>query len=291
MDLLQLRYFLAVARAGSFVKAAEEERIAQPSLSQQIKKLEDSLGVSLFDRLGRGLKLSPFGEQLLPKAESILQQLDSARRTIQSLKDESSGQVKIGIIPTLLPYAMVEPLAAFQQQFPAINLVLIEDQTETLINHLRHGELDVALLALPIKHEEIIVAELFKELLLAAVPHGHKLAREQHLQLAKLSPERMLLLREGHCLRDDVLTACNRSKAQFHHFFESDHLESILRLVAANFGVSLVPQKAIAGRADATFLPFEPRAHRRIGYAFSRAHTALPSRKTLLTFLKSWPWG
>jgi LysR family hydrogen peroxide-inducible transcriptional activator len=290
MDVLQLRYFLAVARAGSFVKAAEEERIAQPSLSQQIKKLEESLGVSLFDRLGRGLKLTPFGEQLLPEAEAILAKIEGARRGLAALQNKDAGQVKAGIIPTLLPYAMVQPLAEFQKQFPLIELVIVEDQTEVLIDHLRRAELDVAILAFPIKHDEIVCSELFREPLLAAVPHGHKLANETRIQLSALGPERMLLLREGHCLRDDVLTACNKSKSQFHHFFESDHLESILRMVAAGFGVSLVPEKAAAGRNDVTFLPFEPKAVRRIGYAFAPAHTALPSRKTLLKFLKDWAW-
>ncbi|MDX2269265.1 MAG: hydrogen peroxide-inducible genes activator [Bryobacter sp.] len=290
MDVLQLRYFLAVARAGSFVKAAEEERIAQPSLSQQIKKLEESLGVSLFDRLGRGLKLSPYGEYLLPEAEAILAKVEGARRGLEALRSVDAGQVKVGIIPTLLPYAMVEPLAAFQKKHPAIELVLVEDQTETLIQHLRRAELDVALLALPIKQEEIVCSELFREPLFAAVPPGHKLAQETRIQLSSLSPERMLLLREGHCLRDDVLTACNKSKSQFHHFFESDHLESILRMVGAGFGVSLVPAKAAAGRTDATFLPFEPKAVRRIGYALVPAHTALPARSTFVKFLKQWNW-
>lgn len=291
MDVLQLRYFVAVARAGSFVRAAEEERIAQPSLSQQIKKLEEELGVSLFDRLGRGLKLSPYGERLLPQAEEILAKVEGAKRGVEALKCEDAGQLKVGIIPTLLPYAMVEPLAAFQKKFPLINLVMLEDTTEVLIDLLRRAELDVALLALPIKHDEIVCSELFREPLLAAVPPGHKLAKAEKIQLATLGLERMLLLREGHCLRDDVLTACKKSKAQFQHFFESDHLESILRMVAAGFGVSLVPEKAALGRSDAIFLPFEPKAVRRVGYAFASAHTALPARGTFTKFLKSWNWN
>jgi LysR family hydrogen peroxide-inducible transcriptional activator len=290
MDVLQLRYFVAVARAGSFVRAAEEERIAQPSLSQQIKKLEESLGVSLFDRLGRGLKLSPYGERLLPEAQAILAKLEAARRGIEALRSDDSGQLTVGVIPTLLPYAMVEPLAAFQSKYPAIRLTLREDKTENLIDLLRRAELDVALLALPIKQEEIVCSELFREPLLAAVPPGHRLASAEKIQLSSLGLERMLLLREGHCLRDDVLTACNKAKAQFHHVFESDHLESILRLVSAGFGVSLVPGRALKGRSDACYVPFEPKAVRRVGYAYSSAHTALPARGTFLKFLKAWAW-
>ncbi len=291
MDVLQLRYFVAVARAGSFVRAAEAERIAQPSLSQQIKKLEDSLGVSLFDRLGRTVKLNAYGERLLPEAEAILARLENARRGLECLKADDSGPVKVGVIPTLLPYAMVRPLAAFQKQFSLIQLNLLEDTTETLVHLLRRGELDVALLALPIKQQELVCSELFREPLLAAVPLGHKLAGADRIQLASLGPERMLLLREGHCLRNDVLTACNKSHAQFQHFFESDHLESLLRMVAEGFGVSLIPEKAAAGRNDCTFLPFEPKAVRRIGYAFAKAHTALPSRTTFLKFLRGWDWS
>lgn len=290
MELQPLRYFMTVARAQSFVRAADQLGISQPSLSQQIQKLERELGVSLFDRLGRSLKLTPYGEALHHSAERILRAVEAAQTSIACLKSEDSGELKVGVIPTVLPYAMVEPLAAFQRAYPGVELTLTEAMTEELVESLRRGELDLAILALPIRHNEIVCSELFREPLLAAVPPGHSLAAQNRVLLQSLGVEKMLLLRDGHCLRNDVLTVCSKAKAQFHQVFESDHLESILRLVSTGYGVSLVPERAAQGRTDCKFLPFEPKAVRRIGYALAKGHQSLPVRKVLQKFLKEWDW-
>jgi LysR family hydrogen peroxide-inducible transcriptional activator len=290
MELQTLRSFLTVARLGSFSRAADHLGLTQPSLSQQIQKLERELGVSLFDRLGRSLRLTPFGDSLLISAERILREAEQARTALEGLKSEDSGQLRVGVIPTLLPYAMVEPLAAFQQQFPRVELILIEAMTEELIANLRRGEIDLALLALPIRHNEIICSELFREPLLAALPPTHLFSHSEKLALSQLGMEKMLLLREGHCLRDDVLTACTKARAQFRQVFESDHLESILRLVATGYGVSLVPACATLRRSDCRFVPLESHAVRRVAYALAKAHQALPVRKLLQRFLKTWKW-
>ena len=290
MELQSLRYFLAVARSGSFSRAADQLGIAQPSLSQQIQKLERELSVSLFDRLGRSLKLTAYGETLVVSAERILRELDQARTAIDCLKSEDAGELKVGVIPTVLPYALVKPLASFQAQYPRVQINLVEAMTDELIDGLRRGEIDLAILALPIRHNEIVCSELFREPLLAAVPPGHELAQKDKVMLQMLGLEKMLLLREGHCLRKDVLTVCTKAKAQFHQVFESDHLESILRLVAEGYGISLIPEKATVGRTDCRFLPFEPHAVRRIGYAMAKGHQSLPVRKSLQSYLKQWNW-
>lgn len=290
MDFQPLRYFLAVARTGSFVRAADQLGIAQPSLSQQIKKLERELGISLFDRLGRSLKLTAFGESLLLSAERILREVEDARTAIEGLKAEDAGELKVGVIPTVLPYALVKPLAAFQLRFPRVQITLSEAMTDDLVEGLRRGELDLAILALPIRHAEIVCSELFREALFAAVPLNHELAQRDKILLPMLGVEKMLLLREGHCLRNDVLTVCTKAKAQFRQVFESDHLESILRMVAEGYGVSLIPEKATHGRSDCRFLRFEPHAVRRIGYAMAKGHQSLPVRKVLQQFLKDWDW-
>lgn len=290
MELQPLRYFLTVARTGSFVRAADQLGISQPSLSQQIQKLERELGVSLFDRLGRTLKLTAYGESLVASSERILREVEAAQTSIACLKSEDSGQLKVGVIPTVLPYAMVKPLAAFQQKFPRVELTLVEAMTDVLIEGLRRGELDIAILALPIRHNEIVCSELFREPLLAAVPPNHELAAKDKILLQSLGLEKMLLLREGHCLRNDVLTACTKARAQFHQVFESDHLESLLRMVAEGYGISLIPQRASTGRTDCRFLPFEPHSVRRIGYALAKGHQSLPVRKILQRFLKEWVW-
>lgn len=290
MDLHQLRYFLTLARTGSFVRAAEEENVAQPSLSQQIKKLEASLGVPLFDRLGRCVRLTHYGESLVPRAEAILRAVGETKRELASLQCPDSGKLAVGVIPTILPYAMARPMAAFRDASPQVQLDIHEGTTEQLLDRLRTGVLDIAILALPIKQPEIVCAELFREPLLIAVPESHPLASRSSLAVPQLLTERMLLLREGHCLRDDVLTVCNRANVQFQQVFESDHLASLFALVANGFGISIVPALAAAEARGCALIPLEPKGIRKIGYAQVRGHHALPVQKRFIAFLKSTTW-
>ena len=154
---------------------------------------------------------------------------------------------------------------------------------------MRAGQIDIAILALPVKQPEIVCSELFREPLLVAIPEGHPLANGKALAVPQLTAERMLLLREGHCLRDDVLTVCSRAKVQFQQVFESDHLASIFALVASGFGISIVP--ALAGQEHGCrFVPLEPPSVRRIGYAQVRGHHSLPVQKRFIEFLRKWQW-
>lgn len=290
MDLHQLRYFLTLARTGSFVRAAEEENVAQPSLSQQIKKLETSLGVPLFDRLGRCVRLTHYGEALVPRAEDILRTVGETKKEMTSLQCPDSGKLAVGVIPTILPYAMARPMAAFRDAAPQVQLDIQEGTTEQLLNRLRLGKLDIAILALPIKQPEIVCAELFREPLLVAVPEAHPLASRPSLAVPQLLSERMLLLREGHCLRDDVLTVCHRANVQFQQVFEGDHLASIFSLVANGFGISIVPALAAAEARGCALIPLAPAGVRKIGYAQVRGHHALPVQKRFISFLKSTIW-
>ena len=290
MELHQLRYFLAVVRSGSFVRAAEDEGIAQPSLSQQIKKLESVLGVELFHRLGRSVKLTRYGEALVPHAEAVLRGTQEARKAMEAVNQNDAGTLAIGAIPTILPYALVKPFAEFQRQHPKVVLEIREATTERLIENLRAGEIDLAILALPVKQEEMVCSELFREPLLAALPAGHRLAGESAIRLADLSTERMLLLREGHCFRDDVLTACSRAKLELNQVFESDHLASLIALVATGFGVSLIPGMA-ASQAPGCALPqLKPAGFRRIGYVQATGHVATPLQKRFTEWLRRWQW-
>jgi LysR family transcriptional regulator, hydrogen peroxide-inducible genes activator len=290
MEILQLRYFLAVARAGSFVKAAEEEGIAQPSLSQQIKKLEAELGVPLFDRLGRSVCLTRYGVALKAQAELISRQLIQAGKALEALKNSNEGHLNVGVIPTVLPYTMVSALSAFREQFPQVKIDVREMMTEKLIDALRGGELDLAVLALPVKHEEIVCSELFREALVAALPSAHPLASRNSISLKELEEQPLLLLREGHCLRNEVLTACSRAKSRFANTFESDQLESIFAMVESGFGLSLVPEMAARKRAGCRFLPIDSKPQRRIGYALAAGHAELPLQRNFIRFLKKWDW-
>lgn len=291
MEFHQLRYFLAVARSGSFVRAAEDEGVAQPSLSQQIKKLESEIGFPLFDRLGRSVKLTHYGETLLPHAEAVLRQAAEARKSLDALNRPDAGKLVVGAIPTILPYAFVEPVAAFQREYPLVDLQLTERTTENLIEGLRAGEIDLAVLALPIRHAEIVCADLFREAILVALHPAHPAAvAAAPVPISLLRGERMLLLREGHCLRDQVLTVCSRHRVQFEHTFESDHLASILAMVASGFGASLVPETATRHASGCALLPTQPATIRRVGYAKAAGHHSTPLQKRFIQWLRRWPW-
>jgi LysR family transcriptional regulator, hydrogen peroxide-inducible genes activator len=289
MELNQLRYFVVVARTGSFVKAAEECGVAQPSLSQQIKKLETGIGAPLFDRLGRGLKLTRYGEALLPAAQDIIRKTIETGKQMASLQRDDQGKLTIGVIPTILPYSMARPLAAFRDEHKNVELEIQESTTEKLLEGLRAGQIDIAILALPIKQPEIVCSELFREPLMVAVPESHPLSKAKALAVPQLVSERMLLLRDGHCLRDDVLTVCSRARVQFQQVFESDHLASIFALVASGFGVSIVPALS-APNSGCHLLPLEPASVRRIGYAQVKGHHSLPVQKRFIQFLRKWKW-
>lgn len=289
MELHQLRYFCAVARTGSFTKAADEERVAQPSLSQQIKKLETELGVRLFERLGRVTRLTPYGEALRAEAVAILQHVSGAESAVAALRDGAGGKLRVGAIPTILPFFLAPRLSDFRERHPEIELILVEETTQRLVERIQAGELDIALAALPLKTAEIVCGELFREPLLVAVGEKHRLAKEKSAALAEVRGERMLLLKEGHCLRQDVLTACTRARVEFHSIFESDQFASIFPLVASGFGVTLVPAMAAAHAAGCRLLPLERPAYRRIGYAQSRHRVPSKPRQAFIAWLRSRP--
>jgi LysR family transcriptional regulator, hydrogen peroxide-inducible genes activator len=286
VELHQLRYFCAVARTGSFTRAADEQGVAQPSLSQQIRKLEHELGVPLFERLGRSTRLTPFGDALLAEATTILQLVSGAENAIAALQEGVRGRLRVGAIPTILPYFLAPRLGEFRDLHPEIEIVLAEETTPRLLERLRSGDLDLALAALPLRSPDLIASELFREPLLVAVGRGHRLARAAAVEMAEVQHERMLLLKEGHCFRDDVLTACTRAKVRFHSIFESDQFASIFPLVASGFGVSLVPAMAAAHARECRILPLARAAYRRVGYVQPRHRFASKTRSAFVAWLR-----
>jgi LysR family transcriptional regulator, hydrogen peroxide-inducible genes activator len=288
LELLQLRYFVSVAKAGSFVKAAEHENVSQPALSQQIAKLEIELGTPLFDRLGRALRLTALGRQLLPRAESVLNETTLIRRDAEASRNNAAGRVTVGVIPTLLPYVVAPLLARLAVDLPEIELILVEEQTTILLDKLRSADIDLAILALPVRNPEIVCSELKREELVFIVPMGRNLPPGP-VDLQSVTQERLLLLREGNCLRDDVLTACSRARAQFSQVFETDQLASIFALVSAGAGASLVPESSLTmhqGSGGVQAVPLRQRVYRRIGYALSRKHQPTPTQKTFIRWLR-----
>jgi LysR family hydrogen peroxide-inducible transcriptional activator len=287
MEIHQLRYFCSVARSGSFTKAAAQEGIAQPSLSQQISKLERDLGSQLFDRLGRGVKLTEFGRALLPQAHEILRQVNHARGSLESLRLSVAGRLAIGCIPTITPYFLAPRLRNFVDQYPDVDLRLVEDITPNLVELLQSGEIDLAIVSPPVHNPEIVSSDLFREPIVVAVGENHRLASEACVSLPELRDEKMLLLKEGHCFRDNALTICNRARAHFVSIFETNQFSSILPLVAAGFGISLAPQMAMDAASGCKFLPLEREAYRRVGYIRIRQHALGAAQRAFINWLRA----
>jgi LysR family transcriptional regulator, hydrogen peroxide-inducible genes activator len=244
MEMHQLRYMVAVARTGNFSRAAEQCHVAQPSLSQQIQKLENELGERLFDRLKREAKLTAHGEAFLPRAVKILEEVDAAKREANDAKHLLQGTVTIGVLPTIAPYLLPRVLATFAGSYPGVEIVVQEDTTERLLKLAWAYEVDLALASEPIRDQRLEVRELFSEELLLAIPHGHPLARRRAVKASDLGGERLIVMKEGHCLGDQVLGFCDRRDVKPQISFLSAQLETIQALVCAGLGISLIPAMA-----------------------------------------------
>lgn len=286
VEIHQLRYFCAVARHGSFTKAAEQEGVAQPSLSQQIARLETDIGCRLFDRLGRTVQLTEAGRALLPQAQQILRQVNGARQLVEALRGDIGGRLAIGCIPTITPYFLAPHLRDFAERYPDVDLRITEEITPKLVDMLRAGDLDLAIISPPVTNPEIVCCDLFREQIWAAVSPHHRLASEQKVSLPELQHERLLLLKEGHCFRDNALTVCSRARTNFVSVFETNQFSSIFPLVAAGFGVSLVPEMAASSAIGCVLRQLERDAYRRIGYMRVRQHALGAAQKEFIRWLR-----
>jgi LysR family hydrogen peroxide-inducible transcriptional activator len=284
MELHQLRYVCAVAETGSFSRAAERCQIAQPSLSQQVLKLEEELDVKLFDRLGRGIRLTEPGRAFLPHARAVLDQVDAARASVALNHADVRGSVTLGAIPTVAPYLIPRYTAAFTKRFPDARLRIVEETTPVLIEGLRDLSIDFALLALPLRQKDLELQPIRTEPLWAALPGKHPLASNDSLSLAQLRGESLVMLRDGHCFRDLSLAICRSANVNPNIAFESGQFSSILGMVAAGIGMSLVPEMAIDRHVGCRYVRLrESRAVRTIvlaslrGRSFNRVQQVLAS--------------
>jgi LysR family hydrogen peroxide-inducible transcriptional activator len=288
MELHQLRYFCAVAETGSFSRAAEQSHVSQPSLSQQIMKLEDELGARLFDRLGRSVRLTEVGKTFLPRARSVLRELEAARGDVVESKESIGGRVNVGVIPTVAPYFLPSRLTSFSRKYPQAELTIVEEITPVLLDRLRASAIDVALLALPIRGHEFETASLLTERLFAALPKNHKLVKRRSLALRDLRSEPFLLLRDGHCFRDTAVAACDRARLHPQVIFESGQFSSLLSMVGAGMGVSIVPEMAIEKSSACRYVPIaDEQAARTIGTVVLRGRSLTRAHHAFLTHLRA----
>jgi LysR family hydrogen peroxide-inducible transcriptional activator len=252
MEMHQLRYVVAVARTGNFSRAAEQCHVSQPSLSQQIQKLEEELGERLFDRRKRQTKLTPHGQAFLRRAVRVLEEVEAAKREAAEARDLLRGTVSVGVLPTIAPYLLPAVMAEFTERFPGVEIVVQEDTTARLLKLAHENEIDFALASQPIKDERLEVRELFSEELLLALPPNHPLTRKRTVRAADLEGERLIVMKEGHCLGEQVLGFCGGHDLHPRISFRSAQLETIQSLVRAGLGISLIPaMAALPDRADA----------------------------------------
>ncbi len=287
MDVRQLRYFSAIVRSGSFTRAAKHLGITQPSLSQQIRTLEKQIGNPLFERLGRSVRLTAHGEALRGPAADIVQQVAEAKSSLDKLQDGVRGKLRVGVIPTIMPYLIAPRVGRFQGRFPEVDLQFAEDTTPHLVEQLQSGDLDLAVSGLPVRNPDIVCSELTREPLFLAVAEKHPLAQEKAADLHDLHHERFLLLKEGHCLRDDVLRSCARGKTELQSVFETDQLASIFQFVRSGFGLTVVPAMATSQAVGCKLVPLRGNNFRRIGYLRARRHLVSRPMREFAAWLRT----
>jgi LysR family hydrogen peroxide-inducible transcriptional activator len=282
MTLTELRYIVAVAREKHFGRAAEACSVSQPTLSVSIKKLEEELDVRIFERGASEVSVTPIGDEIVRQAQALLEQAQAIRETAKRKKDPVSGPLRLGVIYTIGPYLLPELVQQAIERVPQMPLMLQENFTVKLLEMLRTGELDCAIMAEPFPDTGLAIAPLYDEPFMVAVPKLHPLAQRKSISAAELKEEKMLLLGTGHCFRDHVLDVCPEY-AQFsgnaegmRKTFEGSSLETIKYMVAAGMGVTVVPQLSVPAEPQThiVYVPFvKPVPTRRVVLAWRRSFT------------------
>jgi LysR family hydrogen peroxide-inducible transcriptional activator len=303
MTLTELKYIVAVAREKHFGRGAEACHVSQPTLSVAIKKLEEELQVKLFERNANEITVTPLGEDIVRQAQSVLEQADNIREIAKRGKDPLAGALRLGVIYTIAPYLLPDLVRQVIVRTPQMPLMLQENFTVKLLEELRTGEIDCAILAEPFPDTNLAIAPLYDEPFMAAVPSAHPLAARSSISAEELKKETMLLLGTGHCFRDHVLEVCpefarfSSNSDGIRKSFEGSSLETIKHMVAAGMGITLVPRLSVprealaespAGKKPArgksavaaeqtsyiTYLPFEGHLPtRRVVLAWRRSFT------------------
>ena len=288
MEIHQLRYFVAVAELENFTRAAEQCHVTQPSLSQQIAKLERELGTRLLDRLGRSVVLTDSGKELLPRARRILKEVDSAEGWFKQPEGPEAISLRLGALPTIAPFLLPQIICHFREALPQVTLTIVEDYTDHLLERLLKGTLDVAIMALPIEDQRLDVEPLFRESLLVAMPPDHPLTEKPSVSFNQVRQEAFVLLHEVHCLGEQILGFCRQQEFQPHVVCESAQISTIQEMIRLGLGISLLPEMAV-DRDDKTIAyrplrKFQP--CRTICAAWNRHRTVTAPQSGLLEILR-----
>lgn len=288
MTLTELKYIVAVAREKHFGHAAEACFVAQPTLSVAIKKLEDELGVVIFERGGTEISMTPLGAQIVAQAERVLEQTAAIKEIAKQNKDPLAGPLRLGVIYTIAPYLLPPLVKTMIERVPQMPLVLQENYTARLIELLRQGELDAAIMALPFADQGLMVQPLYDEPFVVALPKHHAWANRKSIDAEELKTETMLLLGSGHCFRDQVLEVCpemsrySTSGDGIARTFEGSSLETIRHMVASGIGITVLPQASVPDMQNKDgmlrYVPFKsPGPSRRVVIAWRKSFTRRPA--------------
>jgi LysR family transcriptional regulator, hydrogen peroxide-inducible genes activator len=282
LKLKDLRYLVALADSRHFGRAAERCFVSQPTLSAQLKKLEQYLGVQLVERQPNNVSLTGAGEQIVARARQILEASDELVTLARAQRDPLAGRLRLALLPTIGPYLLPRVSPAIRRALPRLELRLYEYQTAPMLEKLRAGELDLGILALPVDLEGLDARELFAEPFTVALPARHRLAKRERLQVADLEGETLLLLEDGHCLRDQALEVCSRVGAGESQDFRATSLETLRQMVATGAGVTLLPELATQGAygeaRGVVVLPFaQPAPVRHIGAVWRKTTARGPA--------------
>ena len=270
MNLRDLRYLVALADLKHFGKAADLCHVSQPTLSTQLKKLETYLGIQLVERTQRQVMLTDIGKEIATRARHLVREADEIIDTARQYQDPFRGKLRIGFIPTLGPYLLPHIVSPIHKHYTNLELLLFEDLTHRLLDRLRDGDLDAAVLALPLSAHGLREIPLFSEPFVVALPKGHALTKQKEVSVSDLEGSTLLLLEDGHCLRDQALDFCGDINTREREDFRATSLETLRHMVGAGAGITLLPKLAAMGRAtqhrSVITKPFaEPVPCRRLG--------------------------
>jgi len=297
MNLRDLKYLVALADHRHFGRAAAACFVSQPTLSTQIRKLEDELGLPLVERAPRKVMLTPAGVEAAARARTIVAEVEQMKEAARRSRDPEAGTVRLGIFPTLGPYLLPHVIPNIRERFPQLELLLVEEKSDELLARLREGKLDAALLALPLEDDQLHAEFLFEEPFLLAVSGQHPLARRHHLDVQELSAQKLLLLEDGHCLRDQALAVCRLFGANEKSEFRATSLETLRQMVAADVGITLLPtlsvKPPVPRSENIRLLDFQgdDRPSRRIAMAWRRSSAMTGFLQQLAQQFKRLPEG
>jgi LysR family hydrogen peroxide-inducible transcriptional activator len=275
MNLRDLDYIVTIADLGAMAKAAEQCHVSQSTLSIQLKKLEAYLGVAIFERNNKRLTVTGAGKQILEVARGIVQDSRRLRDIAKTYHDPLAVTFRLGVFPTLAPYYLPRIMPAISAAFPRLVPQLVEEKSPVLIEKLLSGEIDAALLSLPVGENNLASAYLFDDLFLLACHSNHLLAKRKSITMTDISGETLLLLDDGHCLRNQALDVCHVAKARENGEFRATSLETLRHMVAAGVGITLVPGVAAVPTPHIVYVPFAKKDAplRKIGLVWRRSST------------------